>query len=316
MKKLFILAIFFGLTANVFGYSNNLEWSSDKNSIQAVLWNALSDLGAKYEKVDPENNPVNRKDEDSAIFIRDLEPEENHIMCQRSLMKSTPQAIKKYQCQFDLEDTDLGWTQDARSVQALLYEALVDYFNTYPDQQAIQLLDDGKSVLLMDEETRLIHVKSECLGAAAVQSYRAEFNFKDQDKEEDSGDQYPIGELPMTKIENPVLICEDSGVKYAFEGFDKRVWQSDPGQDEGIQLKVDDFKQVVRTPYDWEVLGSYSIMGQSLNLKLRTKSKTVYSESSRQVTYDVKLDIMMKRPEDRSYKSVKVNVPCRVVAPR
>ena len=46
---------------------------------------------------------------------------------------------------------------------------------------------------------------------------------------------------PTTQIQNANLICQSSGAKIAVDTDNKRLWQSDVGLDEGLEVKVLEF---------------------------------------------------------------------------
>ncbi|MBK7959906.1 MAG: hypothetical protein IPK04_00950 [Bdellovibrionales bacterium] len=74
---------------------------------------------------------------------------------------------------------------------------------------------------------------------------------------------------PITLIENESLICEDPGVMYAMDTTlgAERVWQSDPGQVEGIELSLISFDRG-RCPYCYFIRGEIRMFGESLKVDL------------------------------------------------
>ena len=115
---------------------------------------------------------------------------------------------------------------------------------------------------------------------------------------------------PMTAIENPVLVCESEGAKYAFEGFERRVWQGDPGVEEGLEFTILSFKQVKRIAYDWRVKAELEFMEQKMEYKLRTYSKIVLDDNG-SASFNVKLNVFIKNPETSKYQKVLNKIPCQ-----
>ena len=107
---------------------------------------------------------------------------------------------------------------------------------------------------------------------------------------------------PITPIKNPNLICEDHGVMIAIrsEINNEKVWQSDPGYTDGIELTIHKFDRA-RCPHTFSILASMTIMSQSAMLKFETQSNC--SERN-----DVVLNIYS--PEE-----LVKTVPCRVINP-
>ncbi len=117
----------------------------------------------------------------------------------------------------------------------------------------------------------------------------------------------------LTPIENPELICQDKGVQVAFEGYKERVWQADPGEKSGLQMKVSSFQQIMRMPYDWEVIGVLELETEFGKFELPTKYRTRSRWSSgRQPKPVVKLDIFTSRDGEK-FKLIKKNISCQVV---
>lgn len=46
----------------------------------------------------------------------------------------------------------------------------------------------------------------------------------------------------FTPIEKPSIVCESSGLKVAVNEAERRAWQSDPGNDDGLELNIDKFE--------------------------------------------------------------------------
>ena len=88
---------------------------------------------------------------------------------------------------------------------------------------------------------------------------------------------------PLSKIENADLICKDGGGLYAFDTKGKRVWQGDPGMDEGIELKVSSFR-TLKCPGCFDVEAKLDFLGQSQELKLTLRGVTAsFSKSTLKV---------------------------------
>lgn len=82
----------------------------------------------------------------------------------------------------------------------------------------------------------------------------------------------------MTKIQDATLYCGKRGVVYAFNMTrgQERVWQTDSGQTEGLELSKVQVK-TYRCPYCWDVSGELVFQGKKINeeFKIRKSGNTV-----------------------------------------
>ncbi len=72
---------------------------------------------------------------------------------------------------------------------------------------------------------------------------------------------------PLSKIENANISCKDSNALYAIDTHGKRVWQGDPGMDEGLELKVTQFK-TLKCPGCYDIEAKLEFLGETQELKL------------------------------------------------
>jgi len=81
---------------------------------------------------------------------------------------------------------------------------------------------------------------------------------------------FSFADSVVTKIEGEDLVCEDEGVKLAFDFADYqnqekvRVWQADKGDKEGIELKTTYF-MLYRCPHCYDVEAEMTVFNQKVN---------------------------------------------------
>ncbi|MCB9027239.1 MAG: hypothetical protein H6625_13035 [Bdellovibrionaceae bacterium] len=107
------------------------------------------------------------------------------------------------------------------------------------------------------------------------------------------------GDSPTTLIDRADLICEDSGVKFAIRTAfqDEKVWQSDPGMDDGIELSINKFERM-KCPSTYSIEATLTMFGSELVMTLET-------HSSCGLDGDITLDVYA---DGRLIK----NVPCYI----
>jgi len=105
---------------------------------------------------------------------------------------------------------------------------------------------------------------------------------------------------PPEKIVNPELICEDDGVKIAFNIKERRIWTSDRGLDEGVELAVQSFVKNDSEKMTLSVEAIMTFLGESATLYYDTvepSDKTVMS-------------IAYFEPEIGKKVTVQEDIPC------
>lgn len=89
------------------------------------------------------------------------------------------------------------------------------------------------------------------------------------------------GDSPVTKIQDPGLVCEAQGVMYAInyqtEG-QERVWQGDPGDTEGLELHVAKFVRL-SSPVSYNITAYLQVGGERIRIEMPIRGKVVVSRT-------------------------------------
>lgn len=129
----------------------------------------------------------------------------------------------------------------------------------------------------------------------------------------------------LTPIEDAVLICETDGAKIAFQDFNqerdfdeeidsrkftKQIWQSDPGEDEGLELRVKRFVKS-RRPFQWVIEAA---LERDVDYRITTRSQ-IKSGDEEKIRYHVTLNLSIKRPseDEDAYQPMLEKVNCKIV---
>lgn len=158
MKKLVLVA---GLVASQFAFAGpkTLGWINDSDSVQATVVDALYDLYRVDSESKYPNNFV-KLNNTGGPYINDGK---NEVSCDSKSFGML--AVQSYQCTFS--ETNLDWTTSSDSVQAVLYDALINAREHKPwiklDINAGVSVAFGKNVLTCNSRSQ---------GMLAVQEYR------------------------------------------------------------------------------------------------------------------------------------------------
>lgn len=131
----------------------------------------------------------------------------------------------------------------------------------------------------------------------------------------------------LTPIEDAVLVCESEGAKIAFQDFNseidfdededsrkftKKNWQADPGEKEGLELKVRRFVKS-RRKFHW-VIEAKKSRERDIDYRLVTLSE-IRSGDEEKIRYHVTLNLFIKwRHEgEDAYQSVLKKVNCKII---
>ena len=102
-------------------------------------------------------------------------------------------------------------------------------------------------------------------------------------------DVFPPG-LELTPIQGAQLFCSNQGVMYAINFRQERVWQSDRGERDGLELKRVKITRL-RCPRCYDISG---VLLDSMNLELQIRAKGLNSPitASLRVTADSETEVI------------------------
>lgn len=93
---------------------------------------------------------------------------------------------------------------------------------------------------------------------------------------------------PLTKIQNPQLICQARGVMYAINyetAGQERLWQADPGDTEGLELHVDKFYRSSDPIPVLKIKANLQMGGERIRVELEIQSTVVVSPTNPRDTF-------------------------------
>ncbi|MCB0384256.1 MAG: hypothetical protein KDD43_02600 [Bdellovibrionales bacterium] len=101
------------------------------------------------------------------------------------------------------------------------------------------------------------------------------------------------GDSPITKIVDEDLRCEDSGAMFAIKSTEnsEKVWQSDPGMDDGIEMSILRFDRF-ECPFNFYIETEISMFGQvtPVTLKVSTPTPSGVCKENQSIQLEVLLD--------------------------
>jgi hypothetical protein len=85
---------------------------------------------------------------------------------------------------------------------------------------------------------------------------------------------------PLTKVEGATITCKDEYQLYAIDAKNKRIWASDPGVEEGMELKVSQFK-IAKCPNCIDIDATLDFLGETSEMHFKLRGVTAsYSKAT------------------------------------
>lgn len=107
----------------------------------------------------------------------------------------------------------------------------------------------------------------------------------------------------VTPIEGADLVCTRPGGMLAINAKDERVWQGDPGNTSGLELKINRFETFRCGPYCYDIGAELRMWGEVMNYRILTS----YEMPTGKITAHLDLS----RPTDPSKMIASFDFDCR-----